>query len=526
MTIKSAIDLFRKLIPAKSRRKRRRGNKRRSPFHRPFTEQLESRELFAVGASVITPIPPTSDTTPTITWTAADEATSYTVQLHNGLSELTATLKVNGSTATLLDADALASGNYSIHVRGQNSAGEFGEWTSANLTILGDVPTPVSPIQDKLPTTSDSTPTITWISSENAARYFVQIQDSEGQAVTGNHRIAGNTFTVGEDSALPPGSYTAYVLALNSDAERADVWSKMEFTVASDVPLPATPNVNRIPTTTDTTPAISWEAAQHASRYKVQVHDHEGQVVFNQTGIRSTSIQIPSSSELATGKYQVFVQAVNSEGEAGESWGVTELSVVDTVPTPTDTTITPVGSVSQMPNTVSWSEVKHASHYDIQVHDSDGHAVFSRSDITGIGVDTTSLRDLPAGEYQIFVRAVNSSGVESGWASHTFTLFTTIPTPGIPTLTLAASTSDSTPTISWSAAEHAADYVIQIHDNNPADPSEVLAASTRTSSRAFTVSDTDALPAGKYTVWIKTINADGGTSDWTGQPFTIVVPSV
>lgn len=139
------------------------------------------------GAIIVTGLSPansstTTDTTPTFSWTAVDEATGYEVQLDDAaLTDATPTISVAGTSYT---PSAYLTNNttYNWRVRAQ-IGGSYGSWSATHTVavtwgaVSSLIPNAVSP-----PVTVD--PLLSWPSVAGAVGYEVQIAEAEADVAS------------------------------------------------------------------------------------------------------------------------------------------------------------------------------------------------------------------------------------------------------------------------------------------------------------------------------------------------------
>jgi hypothetical protein len=176
----------------------------------------------------------TCDTTPTLDWTPANDATSYQVQVDSNPSfdkpEVDAIAAGPGYTLET----ALAPGAYFWRVRASNACGD-GPWSPTfALTVLSIPPVPLLLTPDNNSSTLDRTPTLTWESTGEAPWQYIQIDDSESlNSPLINEWVPSTAFTPSD--ALSNGTYYWRVQASNTcgSSEWSDHWS---FGVSNQAP--------------------------------------------------------------------------------------------------------------------------------------------------------------------------------------------------------------------------------------------------------------------------------------------------
>jgi CSLREA domain-containing protein len=251
-------------------------------------------------------------------------------------------------------------------------------------------------------------------------------------------------------------------------------------------------------------PTISWNALPGAVKYDLWIDNvSTGQSKFVRQDIAGTNYTPPA--DWALGTYRVWVRGVDKIGNLG-AWSAPYEAQILPGPTP----IGPLDSTLNHTPTFSWKPVAGANIYDLWVDSlSTGITqVIRRKALTTPTFTPES--DLPTGGYRWWVRAVggSSGGLITGqWsAGWTFTI------GGAPTsLTPVASTSDISPTFTWSPVDGANSYELQV-DRLDKKQSKVI---FKTGLPAHSFTPSTPLAAGTYRVWVRSVSSTGEFSFWT-----------
>jgi hypothetical protein len=278
----------------------------------------------AVPPAAPVPISPTGATTnpnPNYTWNVASGATSYFVQVGDGVSitvqGLFTTAQVcSGSTCAVNLAHNLSAGvNYWWAVQAKNSSG--GTW-SASLNFTVQAP-PAPALLAPSGATSNPTPTYIWNPSSGATQYFVQVSNGSTfvfQGLYDTATVCSSTCAVAQSPALAIGSYTWAVQAKNV---AGGTWS---VTAAFSVQGPPAPTLGAPSGAIgNPTPTYTWNTSSGATQYYVQVSNGSTfvfQGLYNTASVCSgSSCAVAQSPALALGSYTWAVQAKNA---AGGTW--------------------------------------------------------------------------------------------------------------------------------------------------------------------------------------------------------------
>ena len=505
--------MLRNWLP-RNRSARRRYHARNGSAVSAKIESLETRLLLSAtpadvpGTTIVTgPESPTSDTTPTITWTTADNASRYELLVYdlNSGAEVINETERNDTSFTPV-SDLAAGTRYQVFVRGINddcegpySAPYVFDLVSGNLPGTTIVTGPESP-------TSDTTPTITWTTAENASEYEVLVYDlTKGDEVINETERNDTSFEPVSDLAAGT-RYQVFVRGVNDDGA-GPYSAPYEFDLVSGN-IPGTTIVTGPESpTSDTTPTITWTTAENASEYEVLVYDlTKGDEVINETERNDTSFT-PVSDLAAGTRYQVFVRGVNDDGAGPYSAPYVFDLVSGNLPGTTIVT-GPESPTSDTTPTITWTTAENASEYEVLVYDlTKGDEVINETERNDTSFEPVS--DLAAGtRYQVFVRGVNDDGAGPYSAPYEFDLVDEVPAslPGTTTVTGPPDpTADRTPEITWTKADNAPAYEVVVYDVNTG--AEVI-NETQFVLTSFTPESP--LDAGmRYQVFVRGLNANG-----------------
>jgi hypothetical protein len=180
----------------------------------------------SLPVSLISPVTPTFDTTPTFQWAPVATAILYDIHLQNG-SNTVSQNNIAGTSWT--PTTPLPAGPWQWWVRAKNGSGAAGEWSTAATTDPSGRPVLLGP----LGAIADSTPTITWSAVAGASRYVLQVDNltTATSQVIREDNLTTNSFDV--VTALSSGNYRFWVRAINAANNAPGPWSiPFEFSVA------------------------------------------------------------------------------------------------------------------------------------------------------------------------------------------------------------------------------------------------------------------------------------------------------
>ncbi len=281
----------------------------------------------AVNYSVIVPEIPalsspddawkTDDETPTFTWSAANGADRYQIQI-SGLSAFTPTIQnvTLGSGILTYTADLLENGTYYWRVRGIGLADNPGDWSSARSFTIGNSPgtfTKTAPAESAADVSLS--PVLSWAESSGAASYQYCVDTTDDDDCS--NWVDNGTGTSVQLNNLPENT-THYwqVKAINefgtayADAASTAFWS---FTTgALPVAFSKTSPADNT-TSVSIDPGISWEESVGADRYEycIDTTDDNDCSTWVNNGTE-TSVTLTSLNSNTTYYWQV--KAINSIG--------------------------------------------------------------------------------------------------------------------------------------------------------------------------------------------------------------------
>ena len=461
---------------------------------------------------MIGPAGMTSDTTPTFTWNAVTDATSYELWVYHANTQTHKIVYETGITGTsFTPTTALPAGSFQFWLRA-HAAGRKSPWSSTGHFAIGvtlSAPTLTAPGGN----TSDTTPTFSWNAVSNASTYELWVY-----SITANtHQIihqtgltaASYTPTAGE--ALPAGEYRFWVRAADSAGNNGPWSASLAFSVGSIPDVPALIGPSGI--SSDTTPTFSWQDVG-ADRYVLWVTESaSGQRVIFETNLTTNSFT-PSAS-LASGAHTFWVQAFNSAGQTNGWSARSDFTIGAVLPAPT--ILGPAGNTFDTTPTFTWNAVATAVRYELSVYNqtTSTHNVIHETNLTGTSFTPAAMA---SGRYQYWMRTQSAAGLWGAWSVATNF---SVGIPEIPAIIgPTGTTTDTTPTFSWNATAGAARYELWvynfttgvhqvIHDTN-------ITSTSYTSGIALTVGHT-------YWFWVRAFNDDDLAGEWSDRSEFVII---
>ena len=433
---------------------------------------------------------------PTLVWTPADDAGTYTIQLSETVDFDLLLLNESGLTATEFTAIGLDyETTYYWRVRASNQAGD-GEWstifsfttkmemiTVTKIEIIGEnggvFTDEASGVELTFPEGALSSDTEITFGIYNTipegatiSGLLVSLTGPNSEPITFNEPVL---IKVNYDPDNLPIGVTENNLNLLRYTEANGEWNKLDTTVDTiqktasaftlgfsgfgaglidgDLTQPPvvtlnTPENNSVGVAVN--PTFTWQAASTADSYQLQVSqtDDFGSSVIDQSNISTTEFE-SGGLEYET-VYFWRVRATNEagDGEWSQAWSFTTEDEPSSPPGIV-TLFSPADGATDVsvPSELSWQELQDADSYTVQVSTESGFT-FTVVDQSGIEDTSYQVSNLNMNtNYYWRVRGVNQAG-NGEWSQEWSFTTGELSSPGM----LAVSTADNAPELSWDAS--------------------------------------------------------------------------
>lgn len=410
---------------------------------------------------------------PTFDWTDVAGATSYRIQVFQGVN-------------TVLDQGGLTSSQYAV-VSGilqytteywwrVNATGSTGtsNW-SLSFTFTTQVQPPAVPVLVAPPNNSINvplTPNLDWEDVPSAQSYRVQVSTSSSFTTTVLN-VGGLT---NSGYIVPPGIlqngqiYYWHVNATNQGGTSAysATWNFTTIPLPPPPPIPLSPPNNAV--NVSTTPTLDWSDVSAATSYHVQVSSNPqftGMVV-DVTGINVSQYAIGPGILSGTTQYWWRVSSANAGGEGIWS-AVFHFTTIVGAPAAPLLLTPPNNSVNVALNpTLDWGPVAGATSYRVQVSIDPNFVTTVLNVVTGSSSQYTIGPGLLQNNTLYYWRAnATNAGGTSPWSS-VWNFTTVVGVPAAPTLISppnGATNVSITPLFDWSDVATATSYRLQISTN-------------------------------------------------------------
>ncbi len=262
------------------------------------------------------------DTTPTFSWNSVEGAAGYEVQIAESRAGVENAVPVEASAASYTPTTALT--NLQTHywrVRAKDGDGQSGAWSAINsLSVNWGTVSGLSPSDGS--TTTDTTPTFSWNAVPGAAGYEVQIADSEAGLASAQSVEAGGTSYTPTTALTNNTTHHWRVRAKDGDGQHG-AWSAINsLSVNWGTVSGLSPS-----STTDTTPALSWNAVPGAAGYELQIAgSRAGVETAPATSVTGTSYT-PTSALTNLQTHYWRVRAKDGDGQSGAWSAVASISI-------------------------------------------------------------------------------------------------------------------------------------------------------------------------------------------------------
>jgi len=271
---------------------------------------------------------------------------------------------------------------------------------------------------------------------------------------------------------------------------------------------PALPTVTVPGGTINGTYSVSWTAPPTATSYDVQERLNGGAWTTIASATTSTSISRPGN---VSGSYTYQVAAYNTYGTRG--WAGSAAVTVDitygVLPTAPPSLAVPASS-NNGSATLSWSATSLTTRYVVEQSNNGGTSWAQIYNSTGTSTAVSGLAD---GSYSYHVQSCNTYGC-SAWTNGSATLVVTHPPTTAPILSVPASSTNGSYTVSWSGVAGQVSYTLQEQVNG--------GSWTTVQTNGMTSWSTSGRGNGTYGYHVQACNA-GGCGPWSAVASTSVL---
>jgi len=426
-------------------------------------------------------------------WTDVSGAGQYEVEVRDAQDAELVVYSATVSDSNLDDIHLPLNRAWMVRVRSLALLGEDSPWSQPVEFVTGP-----KPVMKNMPAESTNLlPEFRWFSTPEISSFDVWLTHRDTKTriayLTG---VTSKSFQV--QSSLAFGQYAVWVRGIRIDGSKSD-WSEVtEFTVVHPaIRLSSGGGISKT-----RRPQFTWQSVSSALTYRLEIRGANGSVAYAVSGISGTTHLVVQ--DLAAGRYQVVVMAMNAVRRISEQSPVTPLQIA----------LAPQ-QLTNDAQSLSWGPVAGAVTYTVELIDAIGRLVIPRVTLTG----TKFVASTPfaPGQYAFRVFA-NFPEVSSNWSANSqFEIFR----PPVAILSPAGSTMDATLVIEWSAASGAEDYEIQVIQRGSGRTVYAALQKRSTVHRVASI-----LTNGQYDLRVRALFSDESRSTWSSLVAIRVGPAV
>lgn len=403
---------------------------------------------------------------PTLTWSAADRATSYLFILsdrENFSSEIINSIETG--TSHVVEAPLAENTKYYWKVQARDSHGQVSSWsTTFNFTTSIQIAAPTLSSPTNNATSQPLTTNLTWQSVANATGYTIEV--AKNSAFTSGLTSVTSTETNKEIASLDYNT-TYYWRVRGTNGVNNGTWSAVwSFTTMALPPnTPSLVSPTHESNNVSIAPTFTWNAVSGVDSYTLEVAEDEAftLIITTKNNITGTNTSITGLDYNTIYYWRVRAYSTISGNSA---WSTVWMFATVPMTPDTPTATSPANNATNIAvnPTLSWSVVTTATKYNVQYATTLNFAVPTMiEDITTNSVDLSGLNSSTT--YYWRVRAQNAGG-NSDWSSTmSFTTITIVPTtPILATPANNATGVTLTPTLTWNSVAHATSYELQVSE--------------------------------------------------------------
>ncbi|XP_077970347.1 uncharacterized protein LOC120328585 isoform X2 [Styela clava] len=420
---------------------------------------------------------PSTETCFSLTWDAANSATSYASEINQGTA--TGVVVTVNNTKPGAEVCNVVTGNfYNASVLSSNSAGNGIASEIPQCSTLLPAPTSVS-----IAVHNQTCFTVSWTTISSAISYTAELENSSTNIVTANS-TSKSALLCGLETAT---TYQAYVKCTYEAGE-----SSFSTENVSQISAPFAPSLSYVSATT-TSITMSWSESSAAKTYYVRTTQMAPTKAF--PTIQSVVGASLTINDLQPGyEYDFIIMAENSGGNSTKSVTLSQI----TVPSEVQNFQVDYENVEQRSIPFTWTETIGAASYEISIV-KDGTEIMTDSITDNPWNGISGIED---GEnYNATIYAVSKAiGVVQNGSSITISFITAPPSP---TNIVTDSITMSGMQVTWNSSKSATSYEVILKQKAPDGPSQNKTSTT-------TMQSFIGLTAGYvYTITIRARNTGG-----------------
>lgn len=370
-----------------------------------------------------------------LSWPGVTHATRYRIEEQAGIGAWTV---VHDAAALSVALSGRAAGEYGYRARACNVSGCSAYSIAQPMTVIH--PSSVAPAITAPSTNHTGSFTVSWSAVDGSTRYEPQARVGTG-TWTNLATLTGTSLAV---TGKGTGSHGYQVRACN--AAGCSPWSNT-VTTAVLLPPAKAPDISAPVNSVSGSYSVSWNSIAGAVEYRLEERLGTG----SWSAIQLDAATIANVSGKSNGSWGYRVQGCNVGGCS--AWSA--VKVVAVLRVPGAPVVTAPATNSSGAWTVSWTAVSTATSYQLEERVGSG----AWTSVQNGAATSRAISGKASGSYQYRTQACNASGC--GTYSAVATTVVTRPPASAPVLTLPASSSNGSFTVSWSAVTAATTYELQ-----------------------------------------------------------------
>jgi hypothetical protein len=362
-----------------------------------------------------------TETRPTLDWSDVIGSTGYEVQITDWQYNIDGTAAISTSASQYQLPAPLANPSTKYwRVRSLDAEGNPGSWSDTWSFNYSWTPTIYYQSPGWWATVADTTPLLDWDDVAGAAKYDIQIADSESATSTATI-LSSTSSQYNMTTVVPLGAYRYWhVRAINGDGD-IGAWGSIQVFYVDWNPYITLNSPYNSEEITKTTPLLDWSDDSSAAKYQVQMAD-SSDALTDAAPIAATvtdsQYQLPPESPIANGATKYWrVRAVNADEIAGKSWSSIWYFSVNWNPSLTSPTAPGNGgqTTSSSP-LLDWPDTSDTASYELQIADAEADVPAAATIPTAVS-EYQIPSDIPYGTTKHWrVRPINASGAQGAWS--------------------------------------------------------------------------------------------------------------
>ncbi len=366
----------------------------------------------------------------------------------------------------------------------------------------------------------DSSYSLDWsdVSDPSGVTYDLRLYDSSWFKLSETTGLTASGFPLTSFGSLSDGTYYWKVRAVDG-AGNSSVWpSSWAFRLTNTIPSVPVHVSPTMYARTTSSGSLDWQDVSDPDgvTYEVRLYNSSWTVLTTVTGLASSDCVVSSFGSLADGVYFWKVRAVDGGGIAGDwstSWA---FKLADTVPSVPVHVSPAMYARTTSSGSLDWQDVSDPEGvtYEVRLCSSSWTLLTTVTGLSSSDCAVSSFGSLADGMYFWKVRAVDGTGIASGWSSSwAFKLANTVPSVPVHLSPGNWVKVNSSTSLDWSDVSdpEGVAYELRLYDSSWA----LLTSETGLASSGFALTSFGALADGTYFWKVKAMDGAGIASDWS-----------